>query len=290
MAVTYVKPQHLELRQHPTLDEKWVHDRIAEDPSILGLGELVLKDRERRQPNAGRLDLLLQDSESERRYEVELQLGKTDESHIIRTLEYWDIERKRYPQYEHAAVIIAEEITGRFLNVIGLFNGSVPLIAIRMQAVQLGESVSLIFTTVLNELQLGLVDEDEETTETVDRSYWEKRSSKSMLELADSVFDLIRELDPHLAPTYRAPYIGVSKNGSPRNFIVIKPKKDWMWIEPRMERDPDLESRLENAGIEVADYRARWNRYRIRLDKDNFRTAQVEIREVIKRSFDRAFE
>ena len=49
------------------------------------------------------------------------QLGKTDESHIIRTIEYWDIERKRYPQYDHTAVIVAEEITSRFLNVIGLF-------------------------------------------------------------------------------------------------------------------------------------------------------------------------
>jgi len=44
-------------------------------------------------------------------YEIEIQLGSTDESHIIRTIEYWDIERKRYPQYDHTAVIIAEDIT-----------------------------------------------------------------------------------------------------------------------------------------------------------------------------------
>ena len=42
-----------------------------------------------------------------RRYEVEVQLGPTDEAHIIRTIEYWDIERNRYPQYEHCAVLIA---------------------------------------------------------------------------------------------------------------------------------------------------------------------------------------
>ena len=44
---------------------------------------------ERRQPKAGRLDLLLSDPESLTRYEVEIQLGSTDESHIIRTIEYW---------------------------------------------------------------------------------------------------------------------------------------------------------------------------------------------------------
>src|ERR1044071_6495064 len=125
--LTYVKHERIWLQEHPTLNERWVQDRIAEDPAILGLGDLILKDKERIQPRAGRLDLLLQDAESNRRYDVEVQLGKTDETHIIRTIEYWDIERKRYPQYDHVAVIVAEEITGRFLNVISLFNGSIPL-------------------------------------------------------------------------------------------------------------------------------------------------------------------
>jgi len=54
------------------------------------LGDLIVKDKERIQPGAGRLDLLLQDPDTNLRYEVEIQLGKTDESHIIRTIEYWD--------------------------------------------------------------------------------------------------------------------------------------------------------------------------------------------------------
>ena len=74
----FVKPERIWLKEHPTLDEAWVQDMIAIDPSILGLGDLVLKDRERRQPRAGRLDLLLQDTETNRRYEVEIQLGKSD--------------------------------------------------------------------------------------------------------------------------------------------------------------------------------------------------------------------
>jgi hypothetical protein len=40
------------------------------------------------------VDLLLQNPETKRRYEVEIQLGATDEAHIIRTIEYWDIEKK----------------------------------------------------------------------------------------------------------------------------------------------------------------------------------------------------
>src|SRR5262245_5999203 len=184
-AMKIAKPEKLSLKHHPELNEKWVQERIAEDPSILGLGDLILKDKERILAHAGRLDLLLQDAESNHRYEVEVQLGKTDESHIIRTIEYWDLERKRYPQYDHTAVIVAEDITSRFLNVINLFNGFIPLVAIQMQAFRLDEQVFLVCTTVLDEMRLGLVDEDEEVQEVTDRTYWEQRGSKVTLSMAD---------------------------------------------------------------------------------------------------------
>ncbi|KGG14483.1 MULTISPECIES: hypothetical protein [unclassified Prochlorococcus] len=74
-----------------------MQDIIADNPCILGIGDIILKDKERIHQGAGRLDLLLQDADGSGRYEVEIQLGTTDESHIIRTIEYWDIERKRYP-------------------------------------------------------------------------------------------------------------------------------------------------------------------------------------------------
>lgn len=131
MSVNYVPSKQMNLKNYPELNEHWIQELIAGDPSILGLGDLVLRDKERIQPRAGRLDLLLQDPDTRRRYEVEVQLGATDESHIIRTIEYYDIEKKRYPQYEHCAVLVAEDITSRFLNVISLFNGVLPLIAIQ---------------------------------------------------------------------------------------------------------------------------------------------------------------
>jgi hypothetical protein len=62
-------------------------------------------------------------------YETEIMLGGTDESHIIRTIEYWDIEKRRFLSKDHQAVIIAEEITNRFFNVITLMNRSIPNIA-----------------------------------------------------------------------------------------------------------------------------------------------------------------
>lgn len=73
MPLNYVKPERIWLKDHQELNEKWVQARIAEDPSLLGLGDLVLKDKERSQPRAGRLDLLLQDPDESKRYEVEVQ-------------------------------------------------------------------------------------------------------------------------------------------------------------------------------------------------------------------------
>ena len=257
-APKYIKPERIWLKTHPDLNETWLQDRIGEDPSLLGLGDLVLRDRERPHAGAGRLDLLLQDAESSRRYEVEIQLGKTDESHIIRAIEYWDIERRRYPQYDHVAVIVAEDITSRFLNVIGLFNGFIPLVAIQLRAIQLGDTVSLVFSKVIDEARLGLVDEDEEVRVPADRSYWEKRGSKQTLAMADEMLGWLHELDPGLELKYNKFYVGLAKDGRPNNFVIFRPQKDWLRVEVRLDRSDQMQAELDALGLDVMDYESRW--------------------------------
>jgi len=285
MSLKYAKAERLWLRDHPELDERWLQERIGEDPSLLGLGDLVLKDRERPQPRAGRLDLLLQDADTNRRYEVEIQLGRTDEAHIIRTIEYWDIERKRYPQYDHTAVIVAEDVTSRFLNVIGLFNGSIPLVAIQMNAVRLGANVSLICSKVLDEVRLGFVDEDEEIQSVTDRSYWESRASKQTLAMADELLEIIHTLDPHLELKFNKFYIGLSKAGHPNNFAIFRPKKDWLRLEVRMERSDEMQSELDNSGLDVMDYDSRWERYRIRLTRGDIEKHKAFLTTLMTKAF-----
>jgi hypothetical protein len=224
-------------------------------PSILGLGELVLRDKERVQPRAGRLDLLLQDPETKRRYEVEVQLGPTDEAHIIRTIEYWDIERKRYPQYEHCAVLIAEDITSRFLSVVALFNGSIPLIALQMQALKVGNHTTLVFTKVMDELTRGVVDEDEDAEAApTDRAYWEKRGTKATVQLADELLVIAREIDPSLELKYNKFYIGLSKEGQPFNFALFRPRKSTINFEVRLPQTEEIDTKIDQAVIEALEY------------------------------------
>ncbi len=282
---TYAKFDTVSLKGHSELTERWVQDRIAEDPSILGLGDVVLKDKERIQPRAGRLDLLLQDAEASHRYEVEIQLGGTDESHIIRTIEYWDIERKRYPQYEHTAVIVAENITARFLNVISLFNGMIPLVATQMSALQFNDHIGLVFTKVLDQMTLGLVDEDEDVQETTDRSYWLNRASEKTVVMCDNLLESIKPLDAELELKYNKFYIGLAKNGQPCNFVVFRPKKSFLRIEPRLPKSDETQEQLETAGLDVMDYDDRWGRYRIRLTPADMKKQAELINEVLTQAF-----
>jgi hypothetical protein len=288
--LTFIKPQRILLKSEPGLGERWVQEQIARDPSLLGLGELVLKDKERMQPRAGRLDLLFQDPDSNRRYEIEIQLGRTDESHIIRTIEYWDIERKRYPQYEHCAVIIAEEITARFLNVITLFNGTIPLIAIQMSALRMGDQIALVFTTVMDELARGLVDDDEEIAEVTDRRYWEERGSKATVAMADDLLRLIREFAPDFELKYNKFYIGLAKDGEPNNFVVFRAKKNFLKIEPRLKQSDELNKEMEDAGLDLMEYDARWSRYRFRLTPNEIKTHEALLQRLLKRAYEASGE
>lgn len=288
MTSKYVKPERIVLKAHPELNEKWVQSRIAEDPKILRLGDLVLRDRERIQPRAGRLDLLLQDPDTKRRYEVELQLGATDEAHIIRTIEYWDIERKRYPQYDHCAVLIAEDVTSRFLNVVSLFNGTIPLIAIQMQAFKVGDSITLIFSIVMDELSRGLVDEDEDAEAApTDRAYWEKRATKATLALADQLLELVKQFDPSLELKYNKFYIGLSKNGQPYNFVVFQPKKNQLNLELKLPQSDDIDAKIDDAGIDTLEYNKRWNIYRLRLTRSDVKTNPEVLKELAHLAYER---
>lgn len=280
----YTKAEIISVKNEPRLSEKWIQDRISEDPTILGLGDLILKDSERIQPQGGRLDLLLQDAETNSRFEVEIQLGRTDESHIIRTIEYWDVERKRYPQYDHTAVIIAEDITGRFLNVISLFNGALPLVAIQMSVIRVGDAVTLVFTRVLDQTVLGLVDEDEDVSEVTNRSYWEKRATPATLAAADELISIVRGIDPDLEPKYNKFYIGLAKGGIANNFVLVQPKKNHVVLGIRLPKTEEVESKLDESGLDLMEFNPKASRYRIRMKSGDPETHKALLEELFRMS------
>jgi hypothetical protein len=221
-------------------------------------------------PGAGRLDLLLHDEEEGIRYEVELQLGQTDPSHIIRTIEYWDLERRQSPQYSHVAVIVAENITSRFFNVISLFNRAIPIIAVQVQALEVNGATTLVFTKILDLTALG-AEEDGPVEEPKDRNFWITKGSPESLALTDELLELIRsEVEPRAALKYNKNYIGIEVDGLVTNFMSFRPRKHYVGVSFKSPPNPDLASELEEAGIPVLSYQARWNEFRIQLFRSGF--------------------
>jgi hypothetical protein len=285
-AVKLVVPKLISLKDRPNLSERWVEDQLVEHTTLLRLGEVEVRGRQRNQPKASRLDLLLEDVEPKKRYEVELQLGRCDESHIIRAIEYWDFERKRYPQYDHCAVIVAEDITSRFLNVISLFNGIIPIIAIQMQAYELGDGVALTFAKVIDELELGEDDATVIVKGTTTREDWEKKVPKQMLEMVDRLYDVLRTHDPDYELRYNKYYIGLARGGVVNNFIQFRPKQNFLKLTFRCAQSPDLEKEMETAGLDLIGYDQKWHEYTIRVVSKDLHAHEKLLNDIVQRAVD----
>ena len=116
-------------------DEYWLQDWLAADPTRLGLGQVAIKAKELRQygGKGGRLDILAYDAALDTYYEVEVMLGECDADHGFRALDYWARERVRNPGARHVAVIVAEDLSGRYRTVIETLAQRLPLVAIEIR-------------------------------------------------------------------------------------------------------------------------------------------------------------
>lgn len=278
-SLQFVRHEVISLKHHPEFSEKWLQDTIANDPSILGLGELELIDRERVQERSGRLDLLLSDGESTR-YEVELMLGQTDPSHIIRCIEYWDLERRRYPAYEHVAVIVAEDITSRFLNIISLMSGNIPMIAIQLSALKIGDQLALNFVTVMNQTSLRRDDEAEVASAEVDRGYWDARVGQSIMKIADGLLDLVNQNGKRKCYLkYLKGHACISEDGDWRNLIGILPKRAYLHFRIRVQEPEAWIAKIEELALPVV--KQRQNRLKITINPQQFQQHNAFLSELI---------
>lgn len=254
MALELKKALPVELRS-VGLNEKWLQDRIKDDTTILGLGELEIVGKEHRQPSGGRIDFLMHHADTDLFYEVEIMLGTLDESHIIRTIEYWDVERQRRPQSDHRAVIVAENITSRFFNVLRLLNRSVPMIAVQLSAFKLDDSsIVLHAVTVLDvveEIAEGYVPEEAEET---DRAFWEKKRDPASLAVMDKIVAALITAGVEERRAYNKGHIALGSTGN--NFCWFYPRKTpgYCHVEFKLSpdtRDPALAT-MQSKGIDAS--------------------------------------
>ena len=219
-------------------DEIWLRDRIFETPAILGLGDLQSLVKERSQPKGGRLDMLLKDIDDESMYEVELQLGATDESHIIRTIEYWDREKRRWPDRSHTAVLVAEQINSRFYNVVHHLSMAIPIIGIQANIIEMKDLKGLHFTKIIDSFETA--EAEEPSQRGYDEKHWVDNYSKT-LECIRWYKALLEKFYADVTIRYFETYVSLVVGGIARLWVNIR-QNDRAFIEIKY-----VESNFEEA-------------------------------------------
>ncbi|WP_271583671.1 DUF5655 domain-containing protein [Bradyrhizobium sp. CCBAU 45389] len=178
---------------------------------------------------------------------------------------------------------MAEDITSRFFNVISLFNGTIPFIALQMQALRVGDHNTIVFTKVIDVLKRGL--EEGPPPPPTDRAYWEHKGSAATVQLADELLKIAKEFDATLQLSYNKHYIGIFQNGQPLNFCRFAPKKNTMNLAIRLERSDEIDSQIEQAGIEKLSH-AQDGAYRLSLQKHDVAKHRDYLKALMKAAYD----
>jgi hypothetical protein len=245
------------------LDEYWLRDQIYDNPGCLGLGDLESVSKERIQSSGGRLDILLKNPEDDSMYEVEIMLGETDESHIIRTIEYWDNEKRRWPQRQHYAVLVAESITRRFFNVIQLLSHSIPIIAIQANMIESGGQKALHFSKILDTYEEP--DDGTSDGEIYDEIFWKKKAPWT-IEAARALLDCVGDLFESPTIRFLKNYVAINVLGNNHFWFHKRSAKKSLFGFRISEDDlDDVSQLLEEQNISFVQKR---NRFKITCDAE----------------------
>jgi predicted transport protein len=162
----------------------------------------------------------------------------------------------------------------------------IPLVAIQMTAIKTESGVGLNFTKVLDEVALGMPDEDEEINEPTDRNYWEtKRSNKKIVSLADRILAIVKEFDPNLELKYNKHYVGLASSGVANNFMTCVPKKKFIGLSIKIPKSEDITLKLEDSELNLLEY-SRWGAYRLNLKEKELEENMALITELLQMAYD----
>jgi hypothetical protein len=260
-AVSELTPaQEVSLKSHKGYSEGWLERQIIKNPSILKLveGKLEVVRSQLRQGKERRLDLFLKALDEDTYYSVELMLGELDESHLVRTIDYWLRNQLAFADkdWEHVAVVVAESISeSGCRRVARWLADNAPLVAIELRAISVDGRLAVQPFTVFDgrdreeELDLDRPQLDS------DRDYWLKKASEKTLKLAEEIASVLPKIDSKLRVSYRHGFLGVTAQNRPANFVSFHPKKSFVKAKARVGDAEAWARRLEKGGLDVVRIR-----------------------------------
>lgn len=246
-------------------DEYWLQHIIYDNPSRLGLGNLIPVNKEKQQSNGGRLDILLKDPEDNNSmYEVEVMLGETAPSHIIRSIEYWDNEKRRYPQRQHFCVLIAESFDRRYFNVIQILSLNVPMIAIQADLLEVNGEYILNFSKILD---VYVEPEDEEEISDVTESTWDDRANWT-LDTAKELLNMISEKTKNISLKFTQSYINIMIDGKNSYYFDKRTKPNSiLWFNVKDEEKEGAIKALFDKNNIVFNFHNKYKDFSLTIDK-----------------------
>jgi hypothetical protein len=148
--------------------------------------------------------------------------------------------------------LIAEDVTSRFLNVIQLFSGSVPIIAIQVNCNKIGETAAVTFIKLIDSRTLRRDDRLDAKAKSADRNTWLSYVGPKIMAIADECLATInssagrkRELN------YNKQFVGLTDNGRPDNFVYFLPRKSLMRVCANLSPVDPWVKRLQESNLDV---------------------------------------
>jgi hypothetical protein len=134
-------------------------------------------------------------------------------------------------------------------------------------------------------------DEDDDDSEEskgsaeslVPRSYWENRVPPESLDVVEACLTTIREFLPEAELRYKRWSIGLRVGGRKVNFVLFRPKQDFVRVEPRLQEREEWITALKAAGLFVLEGGRR--RLRFRLKSRDLAVASPILRRLFEHSF-----
>ena len=158
------------------------------------------------------------------------------------------------------------------------------IIALQMNAYKQGDDISLAFTKVIDRVTLG--SDEEDVYEVTDRNYWENRSTKKIMKEVDAIFKDLGQYTSGYELKYNKFYIGLTKDGIANNFILFKPKKNYLYFVFKTSEDKEKFQLLDNEGLEYS-YTPRWKELAVKIsDFDEYKKHKELLDKLAKTSMD----
>jgi hypothetical protein len=234
--ITYIDNKLVSLREVEK-NEDWVQKWIVDKPERLGLGPFDIIDQELHhyKNKGGRLDILGYNRPTNTYYEIEVMLGECDSDHGFRTLDYWARERTKNPNSIHFAVLVAENLQGRYKTLLETLPQFLPFICIELRTLQLLTENEGKIITCKSEIiaqpdelvQLGGIENVAEGKSIIpkDEDWWRQSQGDKFVDTVKIMFD------------YCEKNVGTSRiDYTASSYISLKKgKRAWLPMWPRSD-------------------------------------------------------